>query len=239
MRERLGIVGTIRALEVTHGPNGWHPHLHTLVLTRGKLEDRATGELEDRARAYVEMVYTRWVKWITAPNKETGKVYRTPTRENGISFVPSHKDEYIAKLGLADELTRGSWKKSDSVREHRTPLQILQKVQELGTFGDRCKREVALWVEYADNMFRAKQLTWSKGLRKLYAMPDEQTDLELVEEDSQPGKIVHYVSSDLWDRRLKYSVDAQLRILAAAERGEEEAVLREIDRLEGLPRVPF
>jgi len=31
-RKLLGIKGTIRALEVTHGQNGFHPHLHVLLL---------------------------------------------------------------------------------------------------------------------------------------------------------------------------------------------------------------
>ena len=31
-RARLGYVGAIRAVEVTHGRNGWHPHLHALLI---------------------------------------------------------------------------------------------------------------------------------------------------------------------------------------------------------------
>jgi len=34
LARRLGIVGAVRALELTHGRNGWHPHLHILWLTR-------------------------------------------------------------------------------------------------------------------------------------------------------------------------------------------------------------
>lgn len=30
LRKELGVVGYVRALEVTHGGNGWHPHLHLL-----------------------------------------------------------------------------------------------------------------------------------------------------------------------------------------------------------------
>ena len=30
-----GVAGTIRSIEITHGANGWHPHLHVLVFCRG------------------------------------------------------------------------------------------------------------------------------------------------------------------------------------------------------------
>ena len=35
VKKQVGIVGTIRAVEVTHGENGWHPHLHVLVFVKG------------------------------------------------------------------------------------------------------------------------------------------------------------------------------------------------------------
>ena len=35
LKDAVGIVGTIRSMEVTHGLNGWHPHLHVLVFVRG------------------------------------------------------------------------------------------------------------------------------------------------------------------------------------------------------------
>ena len=35
LRERFGVVGSMRAVEVTHGRAGWHPHLHVRLLVRG------------------------------------------------------------------------------------------------------------------------------------------------------------------------------------------------------------
>lgn len=239
-KARLGIVGTIRALEVTHGPNGWHPHLHVLILTASSIENAATGQLTDDAIAYKNFVFSRWVKWITQPNDETGKTYRAPSDEHGVTLVPSHRDEYIAKLGLADELTRGSWKKGESVSRHRTPLQILSDIWRASKQVSRGNpRDRALWMEYAENMYRAKQLTWSRGLRDLYELGDEQTDLDIVSEDERSGKLVGFVRSELWDTRVKWNVDVQLRILAMTERWGVEGFVREIDRLDGLPDVPF
>ena len=38
VKDELGIVGTIRSLEVTCGPNGWHPHLHVLIFAGADVE---------------------------------------------------------------------------------------------------------------------------------------------------------------------------------------------------------
>ena len=45
LKAAIGIIGTIRVLEVTYSvKHGWHPHIHVVLLTRGKLthEERAT-----------------------------------------------------------------------------------------------------------------------------------------------------------------------------------------------------
>lgn len=238
MKERIGLVGTIRALEVTHGPSGWHPHLHILVLTKGKIEDRATGDIDAAGRAYEEFVYRRWVDHVTRRNEITGQIYRAPTRSNGISFVPSHKDEYIAKLGLADEITRGSWKKAAEFGGSRTPLQILHDYTRLEYGSIEHKRAAKLWREYAIAMVGAKQLTWSRGLRKLYEMGEEQTDLEIVEaENAAPA--VHYVSADWWDTKLKWHMEKQLHLLYLADLHGIQGVIAGIDELNGLRPVPF
>ena len=34
---QMGKIGHIKALEVTHGRNGWHPHFHLLIFTKQEL----------------------------------------------------------------------------------------------------------------------------------------------------------------------------------------------------------
>jgi hypothetical protein len=234
MRGRLKIVGSVRALEVTTGPNGWHPHLHVLVLTESPISD-------DDRKAYQTLVFRRWQRLITERNKKTGKAYRPPDREHGITFVPSHKDEYIAKLGLADELTRGSWKHSKDLAGYRTPLQVLRDITQARADGKIANsRDVALWTEYADEMRGARQLTWSRGLRRMYSMGDEQTDLELADkEESDPGQQIYVVSAAIWDRSFKNNWRARCQLLAAAELDGWDGVQRVIDRVSGLEPVPF
>jgi hypothetical protein len=240
-RERLKIVGAIRAMEVTNGPSGWHPHLHILVLTEEKLEHAASGKLSADAEAFKAMIYRRWSRYVTTRNKETGKAYRPPSREHGVSFVPSHRDEYIAKLGLADELTRGSWKHAKELSGYRTPLQVLRDITNAkAAKRDPSKRDVTLWREYAREMRGARQLTWSRGLRERYDMEPEQTDLELVEsEDRENGVVVYEIPADVWDRWLRNNWSARAELLAGAESAGWDGVQAVLDVVQGLKRVPF
>lgn len=38
LRQRWGWIGDVRAIEATHGPNGWHPHLHLVVFARHRID---------------------------------------------------------------------------------------------------------------------------------------------------------------------------------------------------------
>jgi len=44
-RDRAGIIGFVRGVEVTHGVNGWHPHLHVLFFSDRQLAPRDLQEL--------------------------------------------------------------------------------------------------------------------------------------------------------------------------------------------------
>ena len=230
---RLGLVGTCRALEVTHGPNGWHPHLHVLVLVRAPLLAPVQGEL-------LEYIRRRWVDAITRPNPDNSKQYRAPSVQHGVTLTESHQDEYLAKLGLADELAGDV--KSGRGEGHRTPLELL-----LGA-ARGVLRDVALWAEYAREIRGARKLTWGGELgsvagRAAYGLT-EQTDLELAGmEERQPALLVAVVEPKLWDTVVSRDVALQLRLLRCAEDlpppAAQDRILRELDLAQGLIPCPF
>ncbi|MGN6600792.1 MAG: protein rep, partial [Actinomycetes bacterium] len=43
--KRLGLAHSVRAVEVTYGLNGWHPHLHVLLFTVAALDDDQAEEV--------------------------------------------------------------------------------------------------------------------------------------------------------------------------------------------------
>lgn len=138
LRNRLGVVGTIRVIEVTVGQvNGWHPHLHVAVFLGG-LQDpkpkRGSGEKWDpTVRAYFRPAdvdldafeaewEAAWIDGVTAANPD----FR-PSKRDGVDFkrVYTVKDaaaigKYISKVQGTDassdwsvgaELARGDVKK--------------------------------------------------------------------------------------------------------------------------------
>ena len=152
MREKLGIEGTVRSLEVTHGPNGWHPHLHVLVFVRGRF---------DAARRAGFEVYfrDRWRKYIVSQG------YRPPSDQHGVKVERCYSAEgaadYVTKTqeghSVGIEMARADIKHARG--EHRVPFQILASAAE-GNAAD-----LRLWHEYEAATKGRKCITWSNGLR--------------------------------------------------------------------------
>jgi hypothetical protein len=229
LKARLGIAGFVRGAEVTHGPNGWHPHLHVIVLTRRPLTIAQRAELEAFA-------WRRWSRAITKPHKETGTVYRVPLEGIGAKVTSLGREDYIAKLGLADEVASTVTKGARA--GHRTGFQILYDVWRAQGAN---LRDVELWYEYVTELQGAKQLTWSVGIRQRYAIAD-QTDLELVEQERPEGPVVYAFSNAAWDLVAPH-VERRIRLKQIAEKypPEEAAdrIVAHLDRWCGLEPVPF
>lgn len=219
LKKRVGLVGYVRSAEATVGPNGWHPHLHVLLFTAAPLSDEARTALE-------VYVYGRWCAKIQA------RGYRKPSAEYGVKLTESHQDDYVAKLGLADEVASGAFK--DGRDGRRSPLAVLQSYEER-----RQPRDLALWKEWCSGMRGARQLTWSKGLRERYATERELSDKEVVDaEEKKPAVVVAVIDPTMWDEAVATRPDLQTRLLNAAEEYGERGV-RWILALEPYPGVPF
>jgi hypothetical protein len=204
IKKRIGYVGEIRALEVTVGANGWHPHLHVLLFT-----DRALSAAElDDLRAYF---LRRWSKSVVRFG------YREPTAEHGVTIVESHRDDYLAKMGLADELVNGGSKEARG--ESRTPLQVLADFAETGDTAD-----LDLWREWVLAMHGARHLTWSRGLRERYAEEHYKTDEEIVAESEGAEEQVAVIAAETWRRAVVADSSVMWRLLDAAEAGDRAAV---------------
>lgn len=217
-KKKLHISGYIRALEVTYGTeNGWHPHLHTLIFQE---QLSSEGDVE----AFEDWVYERW----TAELRKVG-LREMPSREHGVSFVPCHKDDYVAKLGLASELVY-AWTKEGRIG-HRTMWQVLR---DMTTGKGDLIADMKVWQEFARAMKGRKQLTWSKGLRERYALAiaeafeSSQLELDGMAEKRKP---VVTIPREHWDRYVKDNPRVRLAILAAAEDLDRDSAREEIRRL--------
>jgi hypothetical protein len=85
-------VELIAAEEVTLGENGWHPHMHVLLLPS---REQSTD---------LHQVDAMWWhdKWCRIVERKMGREY-VPSREHGTDLRPCRVDAYLSKLGI--ELT--------------------------------------------------------------------------------------------------------------------------------------
>lgn len=190
----------------------------------------------DRAR-FEEHVYSRWVKKIVQHG------YRAPSRERGVHLAVSHEDRYIAKLGLADELASGMYKRAREGR--RTPLQLLADA----AGGD--EKALVLYREFAEAMHGRKRITWSKervpcpgggyrlrSLRARYISAPERADGVIAvtdeTEDPAPAKTFSVsVPLRLWNEALIDSPDRQSALLKFGKRFGSLGVSAYLELLEG------
>ena len=202
-KKRFGILGDIRAVEVTHGENGWHPHAHILVFTSRQLEF-------DEMCAWAARLDARWAQGLAKVGWPQGKP--------GVRFtmVPVTKGKgvaaYVAKVqekGLGNEIARADMK--DAREGNRTPFSILADFGN-GALAD----DLELWWEYEAATAGRSAIRWSPGLwAKLMPDEDDLTDEEIAAEDEK-GSTIAYMAPWTW-RRIRAIQGAEIAVLEAVE----------------------
>jgi hypothetical protein len=175
---RGDLVGTVRSLEVTVGDNGWHPHLHVLLLVKEGV-DRSSVERQVRSLRDV---------WRDSVLELVGLA---PSHRRGSSLVWFDSgEEYVSKLQEAGlEVAYADGKRG------RYPFGLLEGVAS----GE--VESLELWREYADTMKGRRALEWSRGLRGELCLGEEATDEELAVEDVD-GQVIAVVTSVEWVRMM-------------------------------------
>lgn len=196
-----GLVGSIRALEVTHGANGWHPHLHVLFVAKGKAVDwQKVGRF----------LKARW-RAVLAQNE------RTATFEHGVFVQEANKavGDYVTKWGLDSEMTKAPVKQARTA-EGRTPMQLLSD------FLNGDAKAGALFREYALAFKGKRQLVWSRGLRKLLNIGEEKTDDVLATEEREDAILLATLTRAQWV--IVLANDARGEVLEVANTGDADTL---------------
>lgn len=204
-RRAWDIAHTVRSVEVTHGPHGWHPHTHTLLGTRRKLTE------SDR--------YEMAMAWKAAVRAVLGSDHE-PNVQNGVQLTESRQAEYLVKLGLetAQILTKGAH------AGHRTSWQIMHDA----AAGDA--RSVSLWRQYTQAMLGARQLTWSRGTKRHFHLRNK-TDKQIVDDDNPHSPVTHVMAEfqgktwDAYSRRIRFWTSS---VVAAAYSETPYSALRRL-----------
>ncbi|MGL4777017.1 MAG: protein rep, partial [Aeromonas veronii] len=155
--------GYIRAFEVTHGRNGFHPHYHIIVFTSAGMDS-----------GMVQTIYSRaWQRACFLAELPE------PSAEHGVTVQDGRKAaEYASKWGLEDEMTKAHMKQTR--RKGATPWGLLRAALDGDDPEYPPERATALFRVYAEAFAGRRQLYWSNGLRKLLQLSKELTDEELA-----------------------------------------------------------
>lgn len=218
LKEKIGIVGTVRSTEVMHGPNGWHPHLHVLYLTERPLTAPERAWLESYQ-------YKRWCVHVDSEG------FRKPMqRFCAVEEVKSTEQvsDYLCKVASESgwdmplEMTRHDLKegrRGDDRKGLRSPFQILKDFSQTGDMAD-----LALWWEYEEVTRGRRSMSWSRGLKKSLLV-EEKEDEELASEE-EGGALMLLIAPSEWDT-LAQDPANPCKLLETAEKGDpaEVAVL--------------
>lgn len=210
--ERLDHLGTIRAVEITLGGNGWHPHAHLALIFEQPLSEADRASFEGELAA----IWQRAVEKVGA---------RLPSLDHGVKVQLADGDGvriagYLGKvqesvgrqrLNIAKELARGDLKAGRA--GSLNPFELLDDET-----GSRHARR--LWAEYVAGTKGRRAFGWSRGLRDLLVPDvDELTDDEVLEQ-VESGELVGLIDRDDYDTNYRDNPARLHAVLFDVEGGE-------------------
>lgn len=187
--DKYNVIGHVRAIEINSGKNGWHPHYHFALFFGetgtdgnlnsfqlfGKVPKTMNSELSlmENIKKNDELIrnemtailYCLWAKVCAASE------LRTPAKDLGVK-VSNGLVEYLAKWGVASELTSASAKEakngSMSIVSLETRLSGLYgNYKNLSTLElDEYGKIKAIILEYYETMKGTRLLEWSRNFKK-------------------------------------------------------------------------
>lgn len=207
MAGELGYIGQVRAFEVTHGGNGFHPHVHALLCFDRDLD-------ADDEEALFGYILRRWQKRIKA------KGYRSPSARHGVLIervrTVDELGNYLTKVEGLESLQADIGMELTGVGKtakgkNRSPWQILWSFHDTGDMAD-----ADLFRTFAKASKGRASLYISPNLRKLYLQEEEQTD-EAIAAADVGGEVVAKIDGTAWKLLNSQVRSIQIRILEAAE----------------------
>lgn len=194
---RFGITGWVRSVEITYGANGWHPHIHALLLLDEPLQLADRWELESRFAA-------RWV----ARQEKRGRSCSAEAQALSHVTTPS---TYVAKVQDRDggtmahlELLRSDLKTGKGSAQ---PFDFLDFLQATGE-----AKWASLWNEYVETTHGRRAITAGGAAKDMLGA---ETDDELAVEEVEAGSLVAMICIDAW-RRI-FAGQREIEVLEAVE----------------------
>lgn len=233
-KEEWLIEGETRAVEITYGANGWHPHYHVILWLKLEILDYMKddngeyriGNLQDGLFKHLAPL---WVESLQA-------FQLTGLTDRALNIRPGWKElnEYMtkngtilpdngAKWGLAEEATMGQFKKAHE--EGKTPWDLL-----IESFcGHAPSGE--LFKEYAASTKGKSSLQWTPGLKAALGVDIDEDKAICLDEENEADILLWTLDVEQW--RAVVNTGAVGILLDKASTGDPEqvkALLIEVNR---------
>lgn len=209
LKREYQIEGSIKALEVTYGSNGFHPHVHCLVFLRAGLFSQVLFEAS---------LKSQWSSVLARFGRSASYSYGVDVR--------SANDEvaaYIAKFGRDPKWTIGSEVTKSVVKRSRSSAGVsMTELLAMYAFtGDQDAG--ARWLQYAVTFKGERQLRWSPNLRAVLLPGSEDlTDEEVALEQTDMAVLLATLTRSQWAYVL--GNDARVELLQVAALGDVSAL---------------
>ena len=179
----MGKIGHIKALEVTHGRNGWHPHYHILIFTKQELP-------KDYDTAPLLELWQNSCRLAKLP---------IPNEKYGLNWKKGDYSGYVSKWGIDNEIAKGHVKTGKNGNATAWDLLKLSMLDD--------EQAGKLFQEFAITFKGRRQLVWSRGLKAMFSI-DNKTDEELAEETEKTSVDFDTVENQLFDLLRRYECRA-------------------------------
>jgi hypothetical protein len=191
--------GYVRVVEVTHGENGWHVHIHLLLLFARESISKHTAE------ALASELFKVWSAGLEKHGFTASREYGVDVRVcRGSEQSREMLSDYFQKI--AYEAAGGRFKSGRN--GGRTPFEILADGLETGLADD-----LELWLEWEAASKGRRQLLWSRGLKKRVGIED--LDDEEIAAQKDEGETLLVLPRLSWRQVWPVAVE----LLEAVEQG--------------------
>lgn len=253
LRKEYGCVGVIKAVEITHGKHGWHPHLHTIHVfnpPRERLSTDGTTTVDfELGQEHIAELHAAEVRaWrasakaqrLTAPlaRGQQLRLVDTADVDDVVAYVAKHDrlgeegTELRRQVRTTADKHPGRYVNSRAVGFEMAGASTKKGRQESRTMMELLQDLVAdgdaddylLWQEFERVSQGRHSLDWPAGLKALIGLKDVSDD-EIVNEVEGGSDVLTFNDG----RAIFQPLSAAPAILAAAGTGGVEAAMEVCD----------
>ncbi len=191
-QKRHLISGSIRALEITDGRNGWHPHAHTILFCKSRYTDL------DQLCADLFPLWQSAARRAGFAKRLSPQAFDVQDARAVCHYVTKLGTEY--EWGPEHELTKAHSKRGHG--SSLTPFDMLRHYLESPDDG----RLLARFAEFAYCFHGKRQLVWSDGLKKRLLGSEGLTDEQVAASIGEYDQVLATITLQEWKIIRRYNL---------------------------------